>query len=84
MGSVERSAAVKSLTTWVELGVLKEDKPDHYRLLKVAEAASSTGRHAGKQQTAAVDDLPPVVTVQQQQAEQMRVFWKVSRVTAFL
>lgn len=26
-----------------------------------------------------LEDLPPVLTVQQQQAEQMKVFWKVRR-----
>lgn len=79
IGSIERPAALKALTTWVELGVLKEDTPDHYRLLKVAEAATTTGRASGKQPAAAVDEMPPVLTVQQQQAEQMRVFWKVRR-----
>ncbi|KIP08942.1 hypothetical protein PHLGIDRAFT_126668 [Phlebiopsis gigantea 11061_1 CR5-6] len=76
IGSIERPAALKALTTWVELGVLKEDTPDRYRLLKVAEAANSNSKASGKQPTAAVDELPPVQTVQQQQAEQMRVFWK--------
>lgn len=57
--------------------MLKEDTPDRYRLLKVAEAANSNSKASGKQPTAAVDELPPVQTVQQQQAEQMRVFWKV-------
>jgi len=74
VGSIERSNAVKALATWVELGVLKEDSPDHYRLLKMADEASTT-RTAARQPAVAVDELPPVVTVQQQQAEQMRVFW---------
>ena len=77
VGLIERSQAVKALTTWVELGVLKEDSPDHYRLLKTAQEATATTKAAAKQPAAAVEELPPVVTVQQQQAEQMRVFWKV-------
>ena len=77
IGAIERPAALKALATWVELGVLKEDTPDCYRLLKVAEAAGTTSRAAKKHTTAAVNDLPPVVTVQQQQAEQTRIYWKV-------
>lgn len=75
LGTIERPAAIKALATWVELGVLKEDAPDKYRLLKNAEAPSAS--RAARQPAAAVEELPPVVTVQQQQAEQMRVFWKV-------
>ena len=76
VGSIERPSALKALTTWVELGVLKEDSPDHYRLLNTAEATGSTSKT--KHVATAVEELPPVVTLQQQQAEQMRVFWKVS------
>ncbi|GJE99308.1 Anaphase-promoting complex subunit 2 domain-containing protein [Phanerochaete sordida] len=76
VGSIERPQAIKALVTWVELGVLKEDSPDHYRLLKTAEESGSAAKSSGKQPTAVVEELPPVVTVQQQQAEQMRVFWK--------
>lgn len=34
LGSIDRSAAIRALSTWVELGVLKEDSKDQYRLLK--------------------------------------------------
>ena len=80
LGTIERPAAIKALTTWIELGVLKEDSVDHYRLLKTAEPLGTTGKAVGKQIAAApaVEELPPVLTVQQQQAEQMKVFWKVS------
>jgi anaphase-promoting complex subunit 2 len=78
VGSIERAAAIKALSTWIELGVLKEDTVDHYRLLKTAETVSRLTRGAGRQPAAAVEEeLPPVLTVQQQQAEQMKVFWKV-------
>ena len=39
VGSVDRTAAVKALLTWVDLGVLKEDG-DTFRLLEVAEEQS--------------------------------------------
>ena len=75
VGLTDKAAATKALVTWVDLGVLGEDTADQYRLLKTAEPLGS--KSAGKAPAAAVEELPPVVTVQQQQAEQMKVFWKV-------
>ena len=40
--SVEKIAIVKALTTWLDLGVLKEDDHERYKLLEVAEAALQT------------------------------------------
>jgi hypothetical protein len=37
VGSVDRSSALKALVTWVDLGVLKEDTENSFRLLEVAE-----------------------------------------------
>lgn len=48
IGSVERPAVVKSLATWVEHGVLKEDSPSIFQLLNVAETDMSS-RTAQKQ-----------------------------------
>lgn len=40
VGSVDNVAALKALSTWVDLGVLKEDSEDTFRLLEVAEEAT--------------------------------------------
>lgn len=85
--------------TWAEMGVLKEDGDNRYRLLEVAEDGSSSGsrpappkpgKHnsTGDMKTACltlrfdpaqiIEDVPAVLTVQHQQAEQMKIFWKVS------
>ncbi|KAF8133687.1 hypothetical protein EV363DRAFT_1566343 [Boletus edulis] len=73
VGTVSRSAALKSLATWVDIRVLKEDGEHVFKLLSVAEEAIPGTKTAIKQAT---DELPPVMSVQQQQAEQMKVYWK--------
>ncbi|KAF7986975.1 hypothetical protein HWV62_33 [Athelia sp. TMB] len=75
VGSVDRSSALKALETWVDLGVLKEDVENSFRLLEIAEEATP-GARAGAVRQVAAEEPPPVVSVQQQQAEQMRVYWK--------
>ncbi|KAH7925590.1 hypothetical protein BV22DRAFT_1010971 [Leucogyrophana mollusca] len=70
VGSVSRSAALKALATWVDMHVLKEDDENVFRLLSVAEEPGT--RHVPKP----AEELPSIVSVQQQQAEQMRVYWK--------
>ncbi|RPD62311.1 hypothetical protein L226DRAFT_532671 [Lentinus tigrinus ALCF2SS1-7] len=70
---IERAAALKAIMTWVDLGVLKEEDSGMYKLLEVAEAASSSSKPVARP---VIEDLPSVLTVQQQQAEQMKVFWK--------
>lgn len=77
VGLTDKAAATKALTTWVDLEVLREDEPGQYTLLKTAEPLGSASKNTGKAPAAAVEELPPLVTIQQQQAEQMRVFWKV-------
>ncbi|VDB91912.1 unnamed protein product [Peniophora sp. CBMAI 1063] len=71
---VERSAALKALLAWVDRGVLKEEE-NRFRLLEVAESSSrpavSTSRSA-----AMVEDESPIMSVQQQEAAQMQVYWK--------
>ena len=94
VGAVDRSSALKALTTWIDQGVLKEDRDGHYRLLEIAEesapraGASRHGAHfrMGLKSDVAdariavgtlMEEVPAVLAVQQQQAEQMKVFWKV-------
>lgn len=40
VGAVDRSMALKALATWVDLGVLKEDTENSFRLLEIAEEAA--------------------------------------------
>jgi len=70
IGTVERTAALKSLLAWVDRGVLKAED-DAFRLLERAEAPGTTTLR-----TIVVEEEPAMVTVQQQQAAQMRVYWK--------
>jgi anaphase-promoting complex subunit 2 len=37
IGSIERPALVKAVATWVELSVIKEESPNTFVLLNVAE-----------------------------------------------
>jgi len=76
VGSVDRSSALKALVTWVDLGVLKEDSENSFRLLEVAEEATPGTRPAASRPVPATDSLPPISSIQQQQAEQMKVYWK--------
>lgn len=74
VGSVDRSAAVKALTTWVNMGVLKEHVENSFVLLERAEEGVEM---SDIQPTpSAAPSLPPAQTLQQQQAEQMRIHWK--------
>ncbi|KAF8887095.1 hypothetical protein BD779DRAFT_1528109 [Infundibulicybe gibba] len=63
----------KALFTWVDLGVLKEEDENTFRLLEVAE--EQTPRENFKR-APAPPDIPPVTSMQQQQAEKTRVYWK--------
>lgn len=74
-GSVNRNAAVKALATWVDMHVLKEDSEGVFRLLSVAEVPTPGSRPQAPK-PAEAEELPPVMSVQQQQAEQMKVYWK--------
>ncbi|KAI0702276.1 hypothetical protein BC835DRAFT_1264047 [Cytidiella melzeri] len=75
IGSIERPATMKALGTWVEFGVIKEDAPNTFKLLNVAEKAGPS-KTAQKQTAMIVEEEVPLITAQQQQAEQMKVFWK--------
>jgi len=77
VGAVDRTAALRALLTWVDMGVLKQDGEDVYRLMEVAEDGPSPGQRPAPARPAQVmEEAPAVQTVQQQQAEQMKVFWK--------
>ncbi|KAG1742334.1 uncharacterized protein EDB91DRAFT_1128723 [Suillus paluster] len=75
VGSVNRNAAVKALATWVDMHVLKEDSEGMFRLLSVAEGPTPGSRPQAPK-PAEAGELPPVMSVQQQQAEQMKMYWK--------
>jgi len=83
VGPVEQSAALKALFAWVDRGVLREETENAdvqcFRLLEcVPEGASAVpvGMTTAGSRTALAEEEPAVLTVQQQQAEQMKVFWK--------
>ncbi|KAJ6622570.1 ubiquitin-protein ligase [Mycena sp. CBHHK59/15] len=67
VGAVDRTAALKALITWVDLGVLKEDEENMFRLLEVKEEAAPT-----RSGTALSLHSPNLIT----QADQMRLYWK--------
>ena len=43
VGSIDRGAAIKALSTWVDHGVLKEDPENTFILLEKAEGDSNAG-----------------------------------------
>lgn len=48
VGSVDRPAALKALLTWVNLGVLKEDTENTFRLLESAEEPTLGARDSSR------------------------------------
>ncbi|KAF6754957.1 hypothetical protein DFP72DRAFT_898132 [Ephemerocybe angulata] len=66
-------SAVKALATWANMGVIKEQNENTFVLLEQAEDGAEMREMAP---VVAAPSLPPVQTVQQQEAEQMRVHWK--------
>lgn len=81
----------KALNKWVGLGVIKEEEGGEFVLLEVQQEGgvkpspsrqgmsvvySPPGQSAYKQ-LAVVEEVPSVMTVEQQQAEQMKVYWRV-------
>ncbi|TBU44447.1 hypothetical protein BD309DRAFT_958345 [Dichomitus squalens] len=71
---VDKTAAIKALLTWVDLGVLKEEDVNHYKLLEVAEEAPA-GTKTVSRPAVVIEEVSAVLTVQRQQAEQMKVYW---------
>lgn len=84
VGPIERTAALKALLAWVDRGVLREENDaadiQRFRLLESAPTdvgAVPMGMTAAGSRVVLTEEQPAVLTVQQQQAEQMRVYWKV-------
>ena len=84
VGPIERPAALKALLAWVDRGVLREENDgadvQRFRLLESAQAdagALPVGMATAGSRVAVAEEQPTVLTVQQQQAEQMKVYWKV-------
>ncbi|KAF7291998.1 Anaphase-promoting complex subunit 2 [Mycena indigotica] len=71
VGSVDRTAALKALITWIDLGVLKEDQENVFRLLEVEE---ESGPAPSRSVPMAVEE-PALTAAQQQHADQMRLYW---------
>lgn len=75
IGVVEKGVAIKALSAWVERGVLKDVEGGKYILLETQDV-SAVPRPVVSRSTV-VEEEPAVLTVQQQQAEQMQVYWRV-------
>lgn len=75
VGSIDRTAALKGLLAWVDRGVLKEHEGEKFVLLETADNSGEAKKPSGSRPV--VEEQLPVVTVQQQQAEQMKVYWQV-------
>ncbi|KAH9992043.1 ubiquitin-protein ligase [Russula vinacea] len=83
VGPIERPAALKALLAWVDRGVLREENDgadvQRFQLLESAQAdagALPVGMATAGSRVAVAEEQPTVLTVQQQQAEQMKVYWK--------
>jgi hypothetical protein len=85
VGPLERSAALKALLAWVDRGVLREESNgadvQRFRLLERAptDVSAALGMTTAGSRAVLAEEQPAVLTVQQQQAEQMKVYWKVRR-----
>ncbi len=86
VGPIERPAALKALLAWADRGVLCEENDDgdmqRFRLLESAPTgvgAVPVGMTTAGSRVALAEGQPTVLTVQQQQAEQMKVYYKVRR-----
>lgn len=86
VGPIERPVALKALLAWVDRGVLREENDENdeagmqrFRLLESAPTDGSVpvGMTTAGSRVALAEEQPAVLTVQQQQAEQMKVYWKV-------
>ncbi|KIJ53213.1 hypothetical protein M422DRAFT_222616 [Sphaerobolus stellatus SS14] len=75
LGSVDLAPSVKALNAWADKGVLVEESEACYKLLEVASEDAGE-REYTRRQPVQEEELPNIVTMQQQQAEQMKVHWK--------
>ncbi|EJC98132.1 Cullin [Fomitiporia mediterranea MF3/22] len=73
---VESAAVRKGLDTWVDHGVLSETDTNVFVLLEEA-GSIPLGSNRGGSRHGVIEEQEPVVSpAQQQEAEQMRVYWK--------
>jgi hypothetical protein len=84
VGPIERPVALRALLAWVDRGVLREENDEAnmqcFRLLEIAPTdvgSVPVGMTTTGSRVALTEEQPTVLTVQQQQAEQMKVYWKV-------
>jgi hypothetical protein len=84
VGPIERPVALRALLAWVDRGVLREENDEAdmqcFRLLESAPTdvgSGPVGMTTAGSRVALAEEQPTVLTVQQQQAEQMKVYWKV-------
>jgi hypothetical protein len=49
VGNIDRTAALKALVTWVDMGVLKEDTEGTFRLLEIAEEPTPGAKTTSRQ-----------------------------------
>ncbi|TDL22152.1 ubiquitin-protein ligase [Rickenella mellea] len=76
LGDIDNSSLNKAMMTWIDRGVLFDRGDGTYEVLEIATSAVKAARPPAPKRPAAQPEAPPVVTVQQQEAEQMRVYWK--------
>jgi hypothetical protein len=84
VGPIERPVALKALLAWVDRGVLREENDEAdmqcFRLLESAPTdvgSVPVGMATAGSRVVLTEEQPTVLTVQQQQADQMKVYWKV-------
>lgn len=84
VGPIERPVALRALLAWVDRGVLREENDEAdmqcFRLLESAPTdvgSVPVGMATAGSRVALAEEQPTVLTVQQQQADQMKVYWKV-------
>jgi anaphase-promoting complex subunit 2 len=77
--AVDRAALVKGLATWANMGVLKETSENSFILLETKdEMDEDEDRGYGPPPPGpASSSTVPTQSTQDQQAEKMRVYWKV-------
>jgi anaphase-promoting complex subunit 2 len=92
LGSVDHAPTVKALNMWADKGVLTEEKEACYKLLEIADTSIRAPIQRAREccslppvynvkadwfHEAVEEEAPAIITVQQQQAEQMKIHWKV-------
>ncbi|KZS92899.1 hypothetical protein SISNIDRAFT_474501 [Sistotremastrum niveocremeum HHB9708] len=73
LGQLDHVTVQKGLLTWIEHGVVSDQGDNTFRLLE--QASTSDVRPAARPMDI-IEDTSPVVTTEQQQADQMRIYWQ--------